>query len=193
MLRRSVDGFGKLSLKIGFAALLVLAQIDGVAVAQSPESGVQVPEALLPMDEQSDKTVVHIYFGDPSSRFLTAEKRVIPGSEDPIETGKRILAELIQGPNSDRVRTLAPDTRLRSLFLTAGGTAYVDLSRAAAEQHPGGCREEIFTVYSIVNSLILNIEPIKMVKLLIDGQEAQTLAGHVDLRYGFKADMLLIR
>jgi hypothetical protein len=180
-------------LRILMITVTAWALLGAITGAQSPEGFFQDPDALGPMDGPGDKTVVHVYFGDSSSRFLTAEKRVIPGFEEPVETGKRILAELIQGPRSGLDRTLGPDTRLRALFLTAEGTAYVDLSPAVSQQHPGGCREELLTIYSIVNSLVLNIEPVKRVKLLIDGQEAQTLAGHIDLRYRFKADMLLIR
>jgi hypothetical protein len=61
------------------------------------------------------------------------------------------------------------------------------------ENHPGGIKLELITIYSIVNSLILNIPAIDAVKILIGGREALTLAGHVDLRFPFKANMLLIR
>jgi hypothetical protein len=48
-------------------------------------------------------------------------------------------------------------------------------------------------VYSIVNSLILNVTDIEAVKILIEGQESITLAGHIDLQQPLKANMLLIR
>jgi len=41
--------------------------------------------------------------------------------------------------------------------------------------------------------LILNIPEIDAVKILIDGRDAMTLAGHIDLRFPFKANMLLVR
>jgi hypothetical protein len=49
------------------------------------------------------------------------------------------------------------------------------------------------TVYSLVNSIVLNLETVEAVKILIDGQEETTLAGHIDLRNPFTANMLLIR
>ena len=52
---------------------------------------------------------------------------------------------------------------------------------------------ERLSIYSIVNSLILNVSEIQMVKILINGKDALTLAGHIDLRFPLKADMLLIR
>ena len=49
------------------------------------------------------------------------------------------------------------------------------------------------TIFSIVNSLILNVPQIKTVKFIKGGREALTLAGHIDIRLPFKANMLLVR
>ena len=48
---------------------------------------------------------------------------------------------------------------------------------------PGGSLYEIFTVYSIVNALTVNLPAITRVQILVDGKEVDTLAGHVDLRH----------
>ena len=49
------------------------------------------------------------------------------------------------------------------------------------------------TIYSLVNSIVLNLPEVNAVKILIDGQEELTLAGHIDLRDPFTANMLMIR
>jgi hypothetical protein len=51
----------------------------------------------------------------------------------------------------------------------------------------------LLTIFSVVNSLILNVSEIDRVKILIDGSETSTLAGHINLQVPFKAHMLLIR
>ncbi len=45
----------------------------------------------------------------------------------------------------------------------------------------------------MVNSLVLNVPEIERVQILIAGNEAPTLAGHIDLQLPVKANMLLIR
>jgi hypothetical protein len=45
----------------------------------------------------------------------------------------------------------------------------------------------------VVNTLILNIPQIDRVKILVDGNETSTLAGHIDLQYPAKAYMLIVR
>jgi hypothetical protein len=45
----------------------------------------------------------------------------------------------------------------------------------------------------MVNTLALNIPEIEAVKILIEGREAKTLAGHIDIRRPFRANMLMIK
>ena len=125
---------------------------------------------------------------------MPAEQRRFPLSENtPIRFGKAIVRALIEGPRSDLVRTIPEETELRALYITKTGTTYVDMTKAFRDRHPGGSKSEMLTIYSIINSLILNISDIHSVKILIEGNEAETLAGHIDLRHPYKADMLLIR
>ena len=148
-------------------------------------------EALAPA--LPDKAVVHLYFADPENTFLIAEERVLPGTSDPAALGKAIVNALIRGPETQLYRTIPESTVLRALYVTSDGVAYVDLSRAVQQDHPGGSQMELLTVYAIVNTLVLNSNQIATVKLLIEGQEAETLAGHIHLHSPLKANMLLIR
>ena len=91
------------------------------------------------------------------------------------------------------MRTIPADTTLKAFYVTRDGTAYIDMSDAIRDAHPGGVESELFTIYSMVNSLTLNIPEIDAVKILIGGNEAMTLNGHIDVRFPFKANMLLIR
>ena len=109
-----------------------------------------------------------------------------------MRTAKDVKA-LIKGPRKGLLKTIPADTRLNALFITPDGTCYIDLSEAVSRNHPGGSKSELLTIYSMVNSLVLNVPQIDRVQLLIDGNQAPTLAGHIDLQVAVKADMLLIR
>ena len=136
---------------------------------------------------------IHIYFADTNNSFLRAEKRRLIYSSNPPESGENILKVLIQGPGRGLMRTIPEGTKITALYITDDATAYVDLSGEVRDNHPGGATTELLTIYSIVNSLILNIPEIKRVKILIRGRESLTLAGHISLQPFFKANMLLIR
>jgi spore germination protein GerM len=150
---------------------------------------------LMPacLAQEGDKLVANLYFADARNPYLVAETRVIVNPGDPAALGRRLIAELIAGSSEGHDPTIPPGTRLRSIFLLDDGTAVVDFSPQFRENHPGSCRMELLTLFSIVNSLILNVPEIRRVKILIDGAEAQTLAGHLALDFPLTADMLLTR
>ena len=141
---------------------------------------------------RSIQSATHLYFADRDNYYLMSEQRSVTHTGDPVDYARSIVEALIKGPQNSLVNTLATDTKLRAIYLIPGGDCYVDLSQAAGKDHTGGCNSELLTIYSVVNSLILNVPEIKRVKLLVEGKEVQTLAGHIDLEL-LEANMLLIR
>jgi hypothetical protein len=69
----------------------------------------------------------------------------------------------------------------------------VDLSPEVSSGHPGGSLNELLTVYAIVNAVSANLPATRRVQILIGGKEADTLAGHVDLRRPLTRDDSLVR
>jgi len=141
----------------------------------------------------SGKSVVSLYFADADNAFLISEQRSLSRSSDPAQFGRVIIESLIEGPGGGLGRTIPGEAVLRAFYIAKDGTAYADFTAALRERHPGGSSSELLTVYSIVNSLIMNIPEIKRVKILIEGRESLTLVGHIDLRSPFKANSLLVR
>ena len=137
--------------------------------------------------------VCHLYFADADYRHLVAEQRLIPSGPTSEAVALAIVKALIEGPQEGHQRTLPVDTSVNALFITSDGTAYLDLAEGIAATHPGGGYTELLTLFSLVNSLTLNLETVKRVKILIDGSESPTLAGHLDLKQPYKADLLLVR
>ena len=142
---------------------------------------------------QPNKRVVNLYFANREKIFLTSEDRVLRHPDGTAAFGRVITEGLFKGPEEGLIHTVPQGTELRGLFVTDDGVAYVDISETVTAHHPGGAKTELLTIYSIVNSLVLNIPEIDAVKILIGGREAMTLAGHIDLRFPLKANMLLVR
>lgn len=123
---------------------------------------------------------VVLFFADAGGQGLREEERQVPRALTLPEEARIILAELARGPLGPLQATLPPGLLVRQFFLDALGTAYVDFPghlREVARRGPGA---EVFAVYSIVDTLAINFEEVKRVQILLDGQEIDTLAGHVD-------------
>jgi hypothetical protein len=134
---------------------------------------------------------VKLFFQAHERDGLVMEERTVPFSADLALQLKAVVAALVVGSKSGLGATLPPDTRVLEVFVNARGTAYVDLSKEAA-QGTAGSHDELLSVYSIVNSLTVNFPAVKRVQILVDDRPAETLAGHVDLSRPLSADMTLL-
>jgi spore germination protein GerM len=113
---------------------------------------------------------------------LVGTQREVPfGATVPEQA--RAIVEAQVAPSPPLVSAIPAETKIREVFVTERGDAFVDLSADVSTKHTGGSLDEIFTVYTIVNVLTVNLPAITRVQILIDGKEADTLAGHMDLRH----------
>ena len=129
--------------------------------------------------EGPKKTVV-LFFLARDQKSLQEETREVMGAATTTEDAKRALAELVKGPESDLAATIPPAAQVRNLFIDSSGTAYADFDRELKEGHRGGAQEELYAVFSIVDTLASNFPQIKRVQILVEGLEIPTLAGNVD-------------
>ena len=134
-----------------------------------------------------------LYYADAEGQTLVPAQREVPLAEDPVAQGRQILAAQL-GPAPEPYVSVIPEgTMLRAFYVTERGDAFVDLSAEVSTNHPGGSFTELLTVYAIVNAVTANLPAIQRVQILIDGKEADTLAGHVDLRRPLQRDRTLVK
>lgn len=102
-------------------------------------------------------------------------------SADAEKRAKQLIAALIEKPPSQTRRTLPADAVLLQFYLMPDGTAIADFSETFETETPSGILNEEMAVDSIVRTLGANLSNVYRLKVLIRGQEADTLAGHLDL------------
>lgn len=140
-----------------------------------PESG------TAPGDVRKIKATL-FYVSEDGLRLVGVERDVAYG-QGTAEQARRILEEQLKPSPAPLASAIPPNTSLRALYVTSRGDAFVDLSREISAGHTGGSLDELFTIYSLVNALSMNLPAIAAVQILVDGREVDTLAGHVDLRH----------
>src|SRR5205807_7431366 len=84
-------------------------------------------------------------------------------------------------PPSQTQRTLPADASLLQFYFLPGGTAIADFSETLETETPSGILNEDMAIDSIVRTLGANLSNVYRLKILIRGQDAETLAGHLDL------------
>jgi Sporulation and spore germination len=102
-------------------------------------------------------------------------------SADPVKRARQVIDTLVTSPPSPEERTLPAGTTLLGFYLLPDGTAIADFSDSLSSETPSGILSERLAVDSIVETLKSNLTMARRLKILIHGQEVDTLAGHVDL------------
>ncbi len=154
----------------------------------------EIPQPAVAAEVPTVKSMrkVTLFFLREEDGQLVPEERDIVSALSTVREAEEVVAELIKGSKMGLVSSLPAETKLVQLFITKEGVAYVDFSEDLVEKHPSGSTAEISTVYSIVNSLAYNFKSIKKVFILVDGEERETLSGHISLDHPFLPDYSLI-
>lgn len=160
-----------------------------VAKQLTEKSAEQARRELLPPAPSSsgDPMVkVKMYWGSKSEAGTLSPVTVeLALSSDPVMRAKQVLNTLLAGPIDPEARTLPPDTALLAFYLMPDGTGIADFSESLATSIPSGIQSEQLAVDSIARTLEANVTQVQRLKVLIHGQEMDTLAGHLDLTQTF--------
>jgi Sporulation and spore germination len=147
----------------------------------------RLAEAALRAENAPEQTVT-LFFPSNDEGVLLQESRRMTLAANDTDRIRQIFLALLEGSAQGNNQPLPAATDLRAAFLGADGTAYLDLAGGSMPLFEPGIGAETLAVYSIVDSICYNIPTVKRVKFLIQGQEVQTLDGHVDLTEAFVPD-----
>lgn len=149
------------------------------AAASSGSSASSGAAAPAPKAEKKKELVMKLYYPNEDGMRLVAVSRKV---EVPDEAGKyaAALQSLMQGTKERGTSMIIPrQAKLKSVKLQ-DGVAVVDFSGDLGKHFVGGSTGEEMLVGSVVNTLT-EFPEVKSVRILIDGQTVETLAGHMDL------------
>jgi hypothetical protein len=136
-----------------------------------------------PIATPSDKTVkAKIFWASVETAGALQPVEVeLALSAETVQRAKQVLNMLVAGPPAPELRTLPSDAALLEFYLLEDGTAIADFSGELSTGTPSGILSEQRAAESIARTLEANVPGLTRLKILIHGQEAETLAGHLDM------------
>lgn len=137
------------------------------------------PPIVTSTDVKVKTKLFWIAASNPSA--LEAEDVSLALSADPVQRSRQLINALILSPPTPQQRTLPADTALLDFYLLPDGTAIGDFADTLSTGTPSGIMSEQLAVDSITKTLAASVPQIRRLKILLQGQEADSLAGHVDL------------
>ena len=136
----------------------------------------------------------YLYFADSGGSHLKAQPKLFPSGLDAHELGLAILEALMAGPSIPGLTPTFPvGIQVKALFITEGKDAYVDLKIPDGQFKQADTVTELLGIYSLVNSLTLNIPGISRVKILVNGTDDARFGNHLSLNTFFKTNMLIVK
>jgi hypothetical protein len=180
---------------LGSLVVLVILALVWMVAAIAPRIPLRsVPAAASPAASVTPsgperKIKATLYYISEDGLSLPGVQREVPFADSIVEQARRIVEAQLTAAPPPYAPAVPGGTTLRALFIGQRGEAFVDLAGDVRTKHPGGALYELFTIYSIVNALTVNLPAITRVQILIDGKEADTLAGHVDLRHPLQKNL----
>ncbi|MEK6630710.1 MAG: GerMN domain-containing protein [Acidobacteriota bacterium] len=156
--------------------------VDYLARPAATQPASAAAPAAQPVGNTERRIKAALFYVAEDGSHLTSVERDVAFADGAGEQAKRLIEAQLVPPPPPLLSAIPGGTSLRGLYVTDGGEAYVDLGGSIRSAHPGGSLNEIYTVYTIVSVLTVNLPAITSVQILIDGHEVDTLAGHVDLR-----------
>ncbi len=157
---------------------MTVAELSSAAEVEllDPEGEVSYRDTgMYLLEEDSDAVyddAITLYFADPGSQYLVAESRkLISGAG--VSDERYIIDQLIRGPSGEELSPVIPEgTELLSVSTDLNGVCTVDFSGKFMENRPETERQELITIYAIVNSLS-SLDFIESVRITIEGGETE--------------------
>ena len=173
-------------LLIGVSVMLAIAIVMGLYVWHMSNSRpAEVPVAdtrpvAAPVSGPTAHVTLCVAYDD--SGVVLDQAVDIPLPEDRQQRAQELLRALL-GRYLDKAspHLLGAGSDVRDVYFVDPGLAVVDLNSAFANGHRSGVLVEELTIASLIETLALNNPDINRVKILVDGKERETLAGHADL------------
>jgi hypothetical protein len=182
-----------LAVALGYALFTTLARRLAQPVPDAVAEDARPAEPVAP-PSSGPKIKATLFFGADDGFGLVGVEHEVPLAEPAVAQARAIVeAQLTAEPPPPLVPALPRDVKLRAVYMADSGDVFIDLDGQALRAGAQGSLEELMAVYALVNAVTVNLPTVGRVQLLLDGREADTLAGHVDLRQPLRKNEGLIR
>jgi hypothetical protein len=198
--------------------VLLLGAFAVMRAWRAPKPGAPMaprPTAVVPPTPIPARNVTLWFESEAGDGVLHPESRDVPAASDDVAFVRAVAAGVVEGPRSeDLVRPFPDGWTLRGAYLLRDGVAVLDLAPPRPPVSPGaapsatpapepaptvtpeppvrwqaGSHEEDAAVQALAVTLAKNMPGVTRVLLLVGGEPAETLAGHVDLSHPIAPDL----
>jgi spore germination protein GerM len=131
-----------------------------------------------------DVVVLRLYY--PNDNRISLVEKKVPRRTKQIGMAVAVIEEYFKGPGNGKSSRIPQNVKLLGLYKDSSHMLYVDLSDELRRNFQGDALTEYLILKGLYESLISNLQDVQDIKILIEGKEAETLGGHLYLKYPLK-------
>lgn len=124
------------------------------------------------LEEEANKVTIKVYFPDMNMEYLIPEERIIPS----LNILTSAIEEIFKGPSSENLYRIIPQNVKLLNLKVSQGIAKINLNSAFIEGRQASSIEDIFVIYSIVNTLT-EFGDINAIEFYVDGERLNIYGG----------------
>jgi len=144
------------------------------------EAAASAQPVAPPVTGPTEQVMLYVAYDDDGSLRARAAHIPLPAGRQ--QRAEELLRALLNVYfDKDSPHPLGTGSEIRGVYLVDPGLAVIDLNSAFADQHRSGVLVEELTIASLIQTVTANIPGITRAKILVNGEERDTLAGHADL------------
>jgi hypothetical protein len=148
--------------------------------AATPIVATDTRPVVPPVAGPSEQVTLFVAYDDVGILHVQSARIALPSvRQERAEELLRALLAIYLEKSSPHPLPVGSD--VRSVYMVDPGLAVIDVNAAFADGHRSGVLSEELTVMSLIQTLSANIPGIQKVKILVEGKQRDTLAGHADL------------
>lgn len=169
--------------------IVVIAVLPLLAGCRAEKKTVETAIALA--NKVSSRTIT-LFFESPEG--LVPEQRTLSLPESDAAALSLVAKELLKGSANQSIpRPLPEDSVIRAAYLLPEGLAVVDVGGPTlANGWNTGSHGEMIAVYSLVQTVVSNFPSVQRVRIVVNGQPVQTLAGHIEIDRSLRPLQILL-
>lgn len=164
---------------LAFLGLLLLGAIGGYFIFTS---GLHTGKKQINEEAEAEDvgyTYLKVYY--PYNGRLNMEERRVSRTESRMSVADSTVLEFLKGPAGVTDSYVPEEAELLGIYPGEDGILYIDLSEGVRNNFQGDALEEFLLLRGLYESVLSNVYGVVGVKLLIEGQEADSIGGHISI------------
>jgi hypothetical protein len=144
---------------------------DDLSPVSKTQTGEEAGQGKTPAPVEANTVSVRIFL--PSDGGVAATVATIKAHQQPLKMAEAVLSEYLKG-----LREGMRDTKVIGIYRDSEGMLYVNLSDEIRRHFRGDAADEFLLLKSMHDTLASNVTGMENVKILIEGEEVESIGGH---------------